>query len=145
MADNIMSGFGPEQFTKMMESFHVPGMDMKAIMEAQRKNVEALTKATQVATEGATAVTHKQAEIMREALQQATAMVREFKMTGNPAEIAKAQQELVKKAFETAVANARELAEMVGKSNREAFSVIEHRMKESMEELRKSSLGNGAA
>ena len=135
MANDMMAGFGPEQFTKMLEKFHVPGLDVKALMESQRKNMEALTHATQVAAQGAAEVTQKQTEILRSAVEQAMSMAGSLK-AGDAAATAKAQQEFVKKAFETAVANARELAEMVGKSNREAYQVIERRVKKSMEELR---------
>ena len=146
MAHDMMAGFGPEQFTKLLEGFHLPGLDVKALLESQRKNVEALTHATQVAAQGATEVTQKQGEILRRAVEQAMSMAGSLK-AGDAAATAKAQQEFLKKAFETAVANARELAEMVGKSNREAYQVIERRMKESMEELRaaatKGTSGHG--
>ncbi len=38
-------------FTKMMEQFRLPGMDMSAVIEARRKDIEALTEANQLAYE----------------------------------------------------------------------------------------------
>ncbi len=134
-----------EQFTQMMERFQIPGVDVRALIENQRKDLDALARATQVATEGATSVSRRQAEILRGAIEQASSMVRDFKTTGNPGEMAAAQQKLVAEAFETGLANARELAEMVEKSNREAFEVIQRRTRESIEELRGSALGSKAA
>jgi hypothetical protein len=46
------------------------------------------------------------------------------------------QAELARKAFEQALANARELAEMVSKSNTEAFAIINKRVTESLQELK---------
>ena len=46
------------------------------------------------------------------------------------------QAELVRKGFEQALANARELAEMVSKSNTEAFAIINKRVTESLQELK---------
>jgi phasin family protein len=46
------------------------------------------------------------------------------------------QTELARKAFEQALANARELAEMVSKSNTEAFAIINKRVTDSLQELK---------
>ena len=46
------------------------------------------------------------------------------------------QTELARKAFEQALANMRELAEMVSKSNTEAFAIINKRVTESLQELK---------
>lgn len=134
-----------EQFAQMMERFRIPGVDVRALVENQRKNLDALAKATQVATEGATAVSHRQAEILQSAVEQASSMVRDFKVTGSPGETAAAQQKLVNEALATALTNAHELAEMIEKANREAFEVIQRRTKASIEELRASALGSKAA
>ncbi len=138
-------GFGLDPLASLLERFQFPGVDLAAILESQRKNVEALTRATQLAAEGATAVSQKQAEILREAMQQAVAVMRDFRTSGSPADIARIQQDLFRKALETGIANARELAEMVSRSNREAFSVIEHRMQESMADIREAAHGADAA
>jgi phasin family protein len=128
-----------EQFSRMLEQFRMPGMDMHALLESQQKNLEALRESTRIAGEGAAAVTRRQQEIVQQALEQAAAIMRDFKMPGSPGEAAAAQQELARKAVET-LANARELAEMVNKSSREAFEVIQRRTAESLEELRKTAL-----
>ena len=54
----------------------------------------------------------------------------------NPQEMTAKQAELVRKAFEQALANVRELAEMVSKSNTEAFAIINKRVTESLQELK---------
>ncbi len=131
-----------EQFTKLLENFKIPGVDLQAILDSHKKNIDALADTTRVATQGATAVVQRQQEILRDALERAAAMARELAATGSPQEIAAAQQELFKKALETGLANARELAEMVEKSNREAFEVIQRRMTEGFETIRRSLPGS---
>lgn len=138
MSGEIKGGFGAEQFTKMLEGFRMPGLDVPALMDNQRKNVEALTQAAQIVTQGVTEVSQKQAEVLRSTVEQAVAIAGSIK-AGDPAATAQAQQEFVRQAFETAVTNARELAEMVGKSNREAYQTIERRMQEGLEQLRTMS------
>ena len=57
---------------------------------------------------------------------------------GNGAPEAKAAKGtgLTKTAFEKAIANMKELSEMVAKSNGEAFDVINKRVAESLDEIR---------
>ncbi len=129
-----------EQFSRILEQFRFPGMDMHALMESQQKNLEALRELTRIAGEGAAAVSRRQQEIVQQALEQTAAMMRDFKLPGSPGEAAAAQQELVRKAVETALSNARELGEMVNKSSREAFDVIQRRTTESLQELRHAAV-----
>jgi phasin family protein len=124
-----------EQFTKLLEAFKFPGVDMTAVLESQQKNIEALAKATQIATEAAAAVCQRQTEIMQATVEQVSAVLKELRVSGD------AQTEVVRDAVETALANAQQLAEMVGKANTEAFEVIKTRMHESIEEIRRSATG----
>jgi phasin family protein len=129
-----------DQFSSFVRGLKLPDVDVNEILASQKKNVEALTKAVQTATEGAEAVARRQAEILRTAFDQTEAMIRELTVPGSPKEAVAKQAEFIKKAFETAVTNARELAEMIQKSNKEAFDVITRRTSETLDEIRKSVL-----
>ena len=67
-----------------------------------------------------------------------TAMVQEYKPGGSPQEIMAKQTEFAKKAMEAAIANTRDIAELVQKSSTEAFKIVQDRMKESYEEIKSS-------
>lgn len=129
-----------EQFSSFVRGLKLPGVEVNDILASQKKNIEAFTKAMHAATEGAGMVARRQAEILRSALEQTMEMIRELTVAGNPKETAAKQVELVKKAFETATANARALAEAVETSNKEAFEVIRRRTSETLDEIRKSLL-----
>ena len=132
---------GPaEQFAQFIRGLKLPDVHMDELLAIHKKNVAAFTKTVQTATDGASAVARRQGEILRTSLEQTAAMMRDFAVPGNPEEAVAKQIELVRKGFETAVTNARELAEMVEKSNREAFDIIKRRTSETLEELRKSLL-----
>ena len=122
--------------SKMMSEFKVPGVDIDAIMASQRKNIEAVTAANQLAIEGMQAVVRRQAEILRQTMEETSSMVTEVMGPGTPEDKMAKQAELVKVAFEKALANMKELAEMVAKSNTEAANVISKRFSESLEELK---------
>lgn len=123
--------------SKTLGDIKVPGVDVEALLASQRKNVEALTTANKVALEGLQAVAKRQAEILAQSLAEANAVAKELaSLSSNPQELTAKQTAVAKEAFEKALANARELAELVNKSNTEAFAVINQRVNESMEELK---------
>ncbi|MDS4029502.1 MAG: phasin family protein [Candidatus Contendobacter sp.] len=122
--------------TKLLSDVKIPGFDMDAIMAAQRKNIEALTAANRAAVQGMQAVAQRQAEILSQAMNEVSSIAQQLSAAGNPQEMTTKQAELARKAFEQALANMRELAEMVSKSNTEAFAIINQRVTESLQELK---------
>jgi len=142
-------------FSKYMQQFQVPGVDTKALVDAQRKNIEAMTQANRVAFEGAQAVVQRQAEIVREAMSEAADAMQNLNGAGTPEERVAKQTEIAKHAFDTALKNIRELSEMSQKSNNEAIELINKRVAASFDEMRetmqaaatqaKKAASNGAA
>ncbi len=122
--------------TKMMRDYQVPGVDWQELMASQQKNVEALTRANQVLLEGAQAVIQREVEIMQKAMQEFAESSRELMQEGDPQAQAQKRLELAKASFEAALRNMRELAEMAGRSNREALEMINKRAMESFDEIR---------
>ena len=64
-------------------------------------------------------------------------MVRDFKLE-SPQEAAAKQAELAKKAFEAAIRNTGDVAQLVQKSSADALRIIQERMQQSFEEIRGS-------
>ena len=129
--------FSKFDLSKALGDVKIPGFDMQAMMDAQRKNIEALTAANQTAVQGMQAVAQRQAEILSQAMSEISTVAQQLSgSASNPQELTAKQTELARKAFEQALANARELAEMVSKSNTEAFAIINKRVTESLQELK---------
>ncbi|CDI03724.1 Granule-associated protein (Phasin) [Candidatus Competibacter denitrificans Run_A_D11] len=128
---------GKFDMTKLFSDVKIPGFDMKAAMDAQRKNIEALNAANQAAVQGMQAVAQRQAEILSQAVSEISTIAQQLaSASNNPQELTSKQAEVARKAFEQALANARELAEIVSKSNTEAFAIINKRVSESLQELK---------
>jgi phasin family protein len=121
---------------KLLGDFRVPSVDVEAVVASQRKNIEAFTQANQLAVEGVQAVARRQVEIARQAIEEFSAMVQGFAQPGTPEERLAKQAELTKVALERGLSNARELTELVTKSNTEALNVINKRVTESLDEIR---------
>ncbi len=130
----------PQNFTDMFknlgEQLKIPSFDVKKIMEHQQKNLEAMAKSWQAMAGGANEIVKKQREIFEEAVKDVTAMVQTYKPGGSPQEIMAKQAEFAKKAMEAAIANTRDIAELVQKSSSDAFKIVQDRMKESYDEIR---------
>jgi phasin family protein len=123
-------------FGKLFVNGKAPIFDFEAAFASQRKNVEALTAANRVAVEGAQAVLRRQAELVREAIEELSAVSKEFTAAGSAEDKLVKQTDLAKSAFETALANVRELAGLVQKTSDEAVSVISKRVVDNFDEVK---------
>jgi phasin family protein len=125
--------------SKAFAGLNMPGFDVEALMASQRKNLEAFTQANQLAVEGVQAVARRQVELAKQAVEEASTLLRDISQPGAPEERLAKNTELAKQAFEKGLATARELTELVSKANAEAFNVITKRVTESFDEFRDSA------
>lgn len=123
-------------FTKIAADYKIPGLDVEALVGAQRRNIEAITAANQLAFEGLQAVGRRQAEILRQTLEETAAVLRDAVAQGTPEEKLAKQTDLAKQAFEKALANMKELADLLAKSNQDAAAVISARVTASIDEVK---------
>jgi phasin family protein len=114
----------------------MPGVDSSALMESQRRNLEAFAEINRIAFEGTRAIMQRQAEILRQATEEVTKLVRDLSKPGKPEDALAKQAELAKQAYESCLANMRELAEMSTKSNTQAAELFNHRVTDGLEELK---------
>jgi phasin family protein len=132
MANPTPNPFG--DLTKMLEKFKVPGIDMTAIIEARRKDIEALAESNKAAMQAMQAMGSKQAEMLTAAMQEIQAATQS--LASNVGDQAK-QTEIVKKAYTKAVADAKDLAEMARKAQTDSMASITKRANEHMAEIKK--------
>jgi phasin family protein len=116
-------------FAKLMSQFRLPGVDFAALVDRERKNIEALAKANRIAFEGWQRLVRRQAEILQETMKEVVA-------NAGQQDAIKKRADLAKEGFEKALANMRELAEMATKSQKEAFDVVRKRIEENVEGIR---------
>ena len=122
---------------RMLTEFRLPGMpDMEALAAAQRRNLEALSAANRVALEGAQAVARRHMEILQSAMSEMTEAVKAISTQESPQAKAARQAELLKSAYEKAVGNMREVADLIQKSNTEALGLLNTRFTEAMDEVK---------
>lgn len=134
----MAQGFNTDDMMRAFSEFRMPGMpDMQAMMDAQRRNIEALSHANKLAMEGAQTIARRNMEILQQSMSEmASAMQAMMSAEGAPAEKAAKQAEMMKGAYERAMGNMREIAELIQRSNGEAIEVLNKRFAEAMEEVR---------
>jgi phasin family protein len=121
-------------FTKMLEQFKLPGFDVPAIMEARRKDVEALVTANQAALQGMQSLAQKQAEMLRSTLGELQSLAGQFSAAGGAPSAQTA--ELVQQTLHKALADMQQLAQAAYQSQAESYAVIAKRVEENVQELK---------
>jgi phasin family protein len=121
--------------SKYFTQFKVPAFDIDAITAIQRKNIEALTAANQIALEGVGTLVRRQSEIVRKSVESYTASFTELMGEGSPEAKVSKQAELAKGAYDSVLANAKELTDIATKTRDDALGLINARVRESLDEV----------
>ncbi len=134
--------FAAIDFTKFMGDFKLPAFDVDKLMASQRKNFEAVASANKLVAESVQTVFQRNAEIMRENIEELTSLAQSLSETGEPREKAARQADLTKGAYQRAVTNLKAINDTVAKTNDKVFNVLSKRVVESLDEA-KGLVANG--
>ncbi|WHZ13083.1 MAG: hypothetical protein OJF60_003524 [Burkholderiaceae bacterium] len=120
-------------YGKLAEQLKLPGIDLNAILESQRKDMEALAEANRQAYEGMKQLAARRNEILKESLAQWQQAMRDAGGKEAMERHTKAVQDGVKQA----VTNFRELAQMEAATRSKAWKVVQDRFQENLANLQK--------
>ena len=124
------------QFAAMFQQYKLPGLDVSAIVDARRKDVEALAEANQVAFGGMQAIQGKQLEILRSALDNFQTVAQQ--LATSPAKPAVSPTEVVQTALHLALADMQDIAQKTQQAQTQAYAIVAKRMEQAANELRAS-------
>ena len=124
---------GIEDLKKLIEKFQLPSIDIDALIDWQRRDMEALTEANRQASEGLKALVERRNEILGETLAEWQAAVKD----ATSAEAITKRAEAAKQGVQKAIANFRELSEMEAQAPNNAWKIVQDRMQENMATLQK--------
>ncbi|WP_192244806.1 phasin family protein [Mesorhizobium silamurunense] len=125
-----------DMFSRFGRDLKLPKVDVQAILDHHRKNLEALDKSARASAAGASSVLSRQHEMVQEALGEITRMAQNYQAPGNPQELITKQVDFARKSFETTLKNAGEVADLVRKSGAESIEILRDRIKDAMAEIR---------
>ena len=129
-----------DEVAKAVKQVNLPGVDVDSLVASQKNNLEAVTSANRIAFQGLQAVAKRQAEILQEMMNEASTAVDSLSKAGSPREIVAKSTELAHGAFEHALTNMKQLAELVTKASQEATNTINTRMLASIDEIKAMAL-----
>lgn len=122
-----------DDLKKLVEKFQLPGIDVAALVDWQRRDMEALAEANRQASEGIKALVERRNEILQETLAQWQSAVKDATSIDGMSK----QADAVRQGVEKAVANFRELSQMEAQARNNAWKVVQDRMQENMASLQK--------
>ena len=122
-----------EDVTDLAKGLKLPKIDLAALAEWQRKDMEALIEANREAYAGVKALVERRNEVLRETF----AQVKEGLQ--NPADklTLSGQAEAAKAGLQQAMAHLKELSEMEAQTRKKTWAVVQDRMQENMANLQK--------
>lgn len=132
MADSTKNPF-MDMFQNFGQSMNIPGPDLNAMMDAHRKNLQALQAAAQIGSNSAQAMMDKQREMLEDALAEIAETVQSAGT--DPSAAMSSSVDLAKKSFDATMKNTSEIAQIVQQGNMEAYNILKDRVMESVEEL----------
>ena len=138
-SDSPFSGFPnfSADFSKFFADMKLPALpDIEAFVSANRKNMETFTAANRIALEGAQTVARRHMEIMQQSMSEMSEAMKAMVSSESPQAKAAKQAELLKQAYERAVANIKELGDLIQHANKEAMELLNKRFVEAMEEVK---------
>lgn len=122
--------------TKLMADFNFRPFDIEAVMACQRRNIEALTQANQLAVEGMQAMARRQIEIARQTVEDMTVLMRDLAQPASSEDRVAKNAEYAKQMIEKSLNHGREIAGLATKASSEAAEVLRKRANEGLDELR---------
>jgi phasin family protein len=126
-----------EQLAKTFGEYKLPGIDVDALLEHNRKNVDALSAANKRMLENAQTVMTRQGEMLRQTLEEASAVLKSLSSAGTPQDFIAKEGELIRHIFFLrTLDNMREVADMTTQSSNEAFEIVNERVRENVDDIR---------
>lgn len=118
---------------KLLERIKIPGIDLAAIVESQRKDLEALAEANRQACAGIKALAQQRNEILQDVFAE---WQRALKDAGGSDAITQ-RVERARKGIKQAVASFRELADIEAKARHKAWKVLQDHLHENFASVQK--------
>jgi len=130
------STFFDYDVTKWMADFRFRPFDVETLMVAQRRNIEALSQANQLAIEGIQAVARRQIEIAREAVEDMSALIHDLAQPTSTEDRLAKNAQYAKQVLEKSATHSREISQIATKAGAEAADVLRKRACEGLDEMR---------
>ncbi len=128
--------FADFDFTKIAGEFKLPTVNVETLVETGRKNFAALTTAGTATVESLKTIAQRQGDMFRAAMEDFSKHGSEVLAAATVEEKAAKQIDFVKKSYDVALANTKELADLYTKGQSDAFETLNARIAELTDEVK---------
>jgi phasin family protein len=122
------------EYAKVIGQFKLPGIDVAALLESRRKDIDALAQANTAALSGMQSLAQKQSEILRTTMAELQSLVTRLSASGGKPTANTG--EVVQQALHKALVDMQELADTAYRAQSDSFAVVTRRAAEHVEELK---------
>ncbi len=123
-------------FEKIGKEMKMPGVEVNQVIEANRKNLEALEKSARAAAKGAGDMVNRQRQLLEESMQDFAEAAKRLVASASPQDMMTKQAEFARQSFEKAVRNAGETAKLAQDAGADVMKSLRERFDEGVRELR---------
>ena len=113
--------------------FKMPNVDMNAVIDSYKKNLEVLGLISKMSIEVCNGITKLQSAFVKQMMADMGSV---WEKTGKPADMVAKFNEVTRDTIVKAVGNSKQISDMLVATNNELLSAITKRVKDSMEEAK---------
>ncbi|MCR4623577.1 MAG: TIGR01841 family phasin [Alphaproteobacteria bacterium] len=127
------SGASEKAGTTTFPNFKMPNIDMNAIMESYKKNLEVLGLINKMSIEVCNGITKLQSAFIKQMM---TDMGSVWEKANKPSDMMTKFNEVTRDTVEKAIGNSKQISEMIVSTNKELSAAITKRVKDCVEEAK---------
>ncbi len=128
--------FADFDFSKISGEFKLPTMNVETFVETARKNFATMTSLNTAAVEQMKTIAQRQGDMVRAAMEDFSKHGSEVLAAATVEEKAAKQIDFMKKTYESAITNSKELADLYTKGQTDAVTALSARVAELTEEVK---------
>ena len=128
--------FADFDFSKISGEFKLPTVNVETFVETARKNFATMTSLNTAAVEQMKAIAQRQGDMVRAAMEDFSKHGSEVLAAATVEEKAAKQIDFMKKTYESAITNSKELADLYTKGQADAVTALSARVAELTEEVK---------
>ncbi|HQS17647.1 phasin family protein [Reyranella sp.] len=128
--------FADFDFSKISGEFKLPTVNVETFVETARKNFATMTSLNTAAVEQMKTIAQRQGDMVRAAMEDFSKHGSEVLAAATVEEKAAKQIDFMKKTYESAITNSKELAELYSKGQTDAVTALSARVAELTEEVK---------
>jgi phasin family protein len=128
--------FADFDFSKISGDFKLPAVNVETFVETARKNFATMTSLNTAAVEQMKTIAQRQGDMVRAAMEDFSKHGSEVLAAATVEEKAAKQIDFIKKSYDSAITNTKELADLYTKGQADAVTALSARVAELTEEVK---------